>query len=123
MDDIERLADLSVKRGCGFAALAIGTTMTGLAGMPLLAVKSGAILFTLMAVTLAGRAFGALRRSYKRTEVWAMLAVDRRLPQAIAQQVIGTALQATYWRYAEFAAAVALFFWVFAIALWLFAGH
>ncbi len=123
MNEIEKLANISVRRGCGFAALAVGTTMAGLAGMPLLAIKTGAILCTLMTVVLAGRAHRALTRPYKRTEVWAMLAADRRLPQAIAQRVIGSALNEVYWRYAELTAAVALLFWIFAICIWLIPGR
>lgn len=118
MDEIERLADLSVKRGCAFALLAITTVMTGLAGTPLLALKSGAILLSLMVAVLAFRAMFARSQSCRRTEVWAMLGRDRRPPEVLAQRVISETLRATYWRYAELAAAGALVLWLLALVLW-----
>ena len=119
MEEIERLADLSVKRGCAFALLAITTVMTGLAGTPLLALKSGAILLSLMVVILAFRAMFARNQSCRRTEVWAMLGRDRRPPEALAQRVISEALRATYWRYAELSAAGSILLWLVALALWI----
>lgn len=120
MDEIERLADLSVKRGCAFALLGILTVMTGLSGTPLLAVKSGAILLALMVVVLSFRALFARNQSCRRTEVWIMLGQHNRPPEAHAQRVIGEALHATYWRYAELAAAGSLLLWILALALWAF---
>lgn len=119
MDEIERLADMSVKRGCGFAMLAIMTVMTGLAGTPLLALKSGAILMTMMVVVLAFRAHLARSQSCRRTEVWIMLGKNRRPPEAMAQRLIGEALRTTYWRYAELSAAGAMLLWLMAIVLWI----
>ena len=118
MEEIERLADLSVKRGCAFALLAITTVMTGLAGTPLLALKSGAILLSLMVVILAFRALFARNQSCRRTEVWIMLGRDRRPPEALAQRVISEALRTTYWRYAELCAAGSILLWLLALALW-----
>ena len=120
MEEIERLADLSVKRGCAFALLAITTVMTGLAGTPLLALKSGAILLSLMVAVLTFRALFARSQSCRRTEVWAMLGRDRRPPEALAQRVITEALRATYWRYAELCAAGSILLWLLALALWAF---
>lgn len=119
MNDIERFADLSVKRGCAFALLAIVTVMTGLAGTPLLALKSGAILLTMMVAVLAFRAQIARNQSCRRTEVWIMLGQQRRPPEAMAQRVIGEALRDAYWRYAELAAAGALLLWLLALAVWI----
>lgn len=118
MDEIERFADLSVKRGCAFALLAITTVMTGLAGTPLLALKSGAILLTMMVVVLAFRAQFARNQSCRRTEVWIMLGQKRRPPEALAQRLISDALRAAYWRYAELSAAGALSLWLMALAFW-----
>ena len=121
MDEIEKLADLSVKRGCAFALLAISTVMTGLAGTPLLALKSGAILLSLMVVVLTFRALYARNQSCRRTEVWAMLGRDRRPPEELAQRIISGALQVTYWHYAELSAAGALLLWLMALVVWAFA--
>jgi len=123
MNEIERLADLSVKRGCAFALLAISTVMTGLAGTPLLALKSGAILLALMVVVLTFRAVFASSQSCRRTEVWIMLGQNRRPPEALAQRIISEALQATYWRYAELSAAGSLLLWLLALALWAFSTN
>ncbi len=123
MDEIEKLADLSIKRGCAFGTLAISTLMTGLSGMPLIALKSGAISFTMMAAILALRAHLARRGNCRRTEVWAMLGPDRRPPLPQAQRLIGDILYRTYWRYTELAAGVALLIWLIAIAFWALPPH
>lgn len=118
MNEIEKLADLSVKRGCAFALLAITTVMTGLAGMPLIALKSGAILLALMVAVLSFRAVFAANQSCRRTEVWVMLGQNRRPPEAQAQRLISEALRAAYWRYAELSAVGSLILWLLALVFW-----
>jgi hypothetical protein len=112
IDRIRYCAELSVKRGCGFAALGIGTVMVGLSGTPLVAFKAGALLATLLAVALAVKASVASRVSYRRTELWILL--DRRhgLPEQAAQRVLSDILQDAYLRYMELAAVAALVLWV-----------
>jgi hypothetical protein len=119
MDRFEELANLSIRRGCGFALLAIVTAVTGMAGEPLLAVRSAAILTTLMGVILALKAYNAPTRSYRRTELWIML--DRRhsvdLPRERAQELIGGILREAYVRHAEIAGFAALALWMLTLTM------
>ena len=111
MDRIEYLAEISVRRGCGFGALAIVTAMVGMVGDPVLCLKAGALMTTLMGAILAGRAAAAPRRDSRRTEVWLMLDSGRDLPPGYPPQIIGEVLKETYVRYAELSGIVALALW------------
>ena len=119
MDRIRGFAELSVRRGCSFAALAIATTMFGLSSTPLLAIECGAILCTLTAVVLFYKSLRAPMRDYRRTELWILL--DRRhdLPEAYAGRVLNTVLRDVYLRYAELGALAALALWLLVFAGWL----
>lgn len=103
---IEDLAELSVARGCGFAAIGILTFMVGMMGQPPRALQAGGLLFLMTCFVLWLRANGARSRPYKRTEVWVMLRPHERPQAAIAQQVIGNTLRHVYLRYALHAAAL-----------------
>jgi len=108
IERIEELAEVSVARGCGFAALAIVCVMVGLADQMHLSCKVGGILTLLACLVLAIRGLAATSKPYKRTEVWVMLnAVDRPQP-AVAQQLIGNILRGVYLRFALHAAIVSL---------------
>jgi hypothetical protein len=104
---IEYLAQVSVARGCGYAALAIITFMLGLSGDMLSSLKAGGCLSLLVCLALLTKAWLFGQRSYKHTEVWLMLAPEERPGTAIAQEVIGTALRDTCLRFALHAARVA----------------
>lgn len=103
---IERVAELSVARGCGFAALAIVTFMVGLSDQMHLACKAGGIATLGTCLILAIRGLTATTTPYKRTEVWVMLEADDRPQPAIAQRVIGVALRDVYLRFALHAALI-----------------
>jgi hypothetical protein len=106
------LAVLSVRRACGFAALAILTVMFGLAAEPYLSLKSGAVLTTLVAAVLAWKTLEAPTRNYKHTELWIML---ERTPEAAHHQVgrmINSTLREVYLWHAERAAMIALALWL-----------
>ena len=105
---IERLAELSVARGCGFALIGIVTTMTGLSAEPALAFKAGGILTLLTCAVLLLKAFNALGRPYKRTEVWIMLPKPDRPKAEVAQQLIGRTLRMVYLVFARRAALISL---------------
>lgn len=104
MERIEGLATVSVGRGCGFAALGIGTFVLGLLHEPVLAFRAGGLLFLLVCFTLLLRAWHAQRRPYRSTELWVMLEPMERPQAAFAQQVISTALREAYLRFALHAA-------------------
>lgn len=114
---IERAAEVSVGRGVGFAALAIGTAMAGLSFDLVLALKSGATLAMLTSAILALKALAAPRTRYKRTETWILLEPRPALPPERAQMIVAAARRRVLGRYARLSLATALFFWVGGFAL------
>jgi hypothetical protein len=105
---IERLAHISVARGCAFAGLAILTFMIGLSGNMVVSLKTGGVLCLGVCLVLVLKAWLARLRSYKRTEVWLMLSPEERPGSEIAQRVIGTALCDTCLRFALLASRLAI---------------
>jgi hypothetical protein len=122
MDPIREACDISIRRACGFAVLALGTAMAGLSYHPLLAIRFGAILISIMIVVLVVKALRAPRRPYRRTEAWLILGKQHGLPEPRAQQVIGNMLRERYLWHATVAGAVALPMWGVSIFLAFF-GH
>lgn len=118
MERVRYLADLSIRRGCGFGLIAIGTAMTGMAGDLAMAVKGGAIMVTLMGAVLVFKALRASATNYRRTEVWIML--DKQIdgwPPHRLQQLIGGTLRERYLWHAEMTAMVAFAMWVMTFLL------
>jgi hypothetical protein len=72
-DLIKRLADLSIARGCGFAALAVACVMISLAGNLGSVFEAGGIGCLLTATALILKAHYASPATFKQTEVWIML--------------------------------------------------
>jgi O-antigen/teichoic acid export membrane protein len=107
-DDIRRQAELSVRRGCGFALMAIVTAMVGFSGEPRIAVRAGAVFVVIAAVVLFWRGWTARNRNYRRTEVWLMIEDAPALPRERLQTMIGGALAEVYFSHARLAAWVAL---------------
>lgn len=107
-DDIRRYAELSVRRGCGFALMAIVTAMVGFSGEPWIAVRSGAVFVLIAAVILFWRGWHARRRNYRHTEVWLMIEDAPALPRERLQGMIGGALAEVYFVHARIAAFVTL---------------
>ncbi|MCW5731515.1 MAG: hypothetical protein KIT81_09635 [Alphaproteobacteria bacterium] len=120
MERIAFYADISVRRGCGFAALAIGATMMGLSGDLLLALKSGAVLTTLMDAVLMLMAANALRRDLRGTELWALL--GRRHGLAMSEEralgIVRMVLHDTLLRYSRWTLLSAGLLWVLALTVW-----
>ena len=106
MDAIENAAFVSVGRACGFAGLAIFCLMFGLSFEPVLAARTGAALCLSVALILAGYAYRAPTRPYKRTELWLILTKEKRPPPVYAQRVIGGALRETHIWFARRAALI-----------------
>jgi hypothetical protein len=103
---IEELAEISIARGCGFAALAIATLTVGLSWDMVLAAKTGGLSALLVCAVLAGKAWRALARPVAKTELWLMLQRSDRPRGPCAQHIIGTALRGCYLRCALHAACV-----------------
>lgn len=107
-DDIRRCAELSVRRGCGFALMAIVTAMVGFSGEPWIAVRSGAVFVLIAALILFWRGWRARVRNYRHTEVWLMMEDSPALPRERLQAMIGGALAEVYFSHARLAAYMAL---------------
>lgn len=108
MDRIEYLADLVVKRGFGFALLAVATVMLGLSYDLVMCFKSGAILEALHGSVLALFAYNAPRWNHRSTELWVLLHKGADLPPDYPPALLLEVLRKTYIRYAEFCATLAL---------------
>ncbi|MGE0153317.1 MAG: hypothetical protein AB7R90_11930 [Reyranellaceae bacterium] len=117
MDRIQYLANISVRRACGFAGLAIFTTMFGMAGEPALSIRIGAAMFALLGLVLGFMAWRAPRRDYRDTELWIMLDKGRDLPEGYPPEVICQVLRDTYLRHAELAGVIALAMGLIALVL------
>jgi hypothetical protein len=120
MVSIDRLAEMAIARACGFAGLGVVAVMAGLAFDPLLSVKAGAILISMVTAVLHFFAIRAPAVPYKRTEVWLMIDAPDRPPAGIAQRLIGNARRTAYRRFALFAAVAATALWLVALTLVLF---
>ena len=108
MERIDALADAIVRRGCGFALLAVSTVMWGLSYDAGLCLKTGAILVALHGATLVLLGFAALRRNPRLTELWVRLGRGADLPSGYPPERLLLALQSAYFRYAELSTGVAL---------------
>jgi hypothetical protein len=106
LQKIELLAEISVARGCGFAALAILTFMLGLSWDMEMASRVGGMLVFFVCVCLLLKARLAQERPVHKTELWMMLERGDRPNRAIAQRVVGPVLQTCYLRFALHSAAV-----------------
>ncbi len=83
MDEITLYVDLSIRRACGFAALAIGTVMLSLSFDMPLALRTGAALMGVMCAVLLVMAWRCPRRDVRRTEFWSMFAASN--PELVAR--------------------------------------
>lgn len=123
LDQIKQLADISIRRGCGFGLIAIATSVVGVSSDAFLAVKMAAICATAMVAILLIKARQALTRPYKRTEVWLMLRRSHGFPEARAQQVFGNILYDRYMWHATVTGFGAGVLWLTSLVLILFGRH
>ena len=119
---IEELAEISIARGCGFAALAIATLVVGLSWDMVLAAKTGGLLALLVCGVLVGKAWRAIGRPVAKTELWLMLNRSERLNAAYAQRVIGSVLRTCYLRFALHAACLSASLLALSLSLQLHRG-
>lgn len=119
MDRIDYLAESVVRRGCGFALLAIFTVMWGLSYDLLLSLETGAILVTLCSSVLAVFAYKAPRQNHKSTELWVLLGKGEDLPPHYPPAQLLEVMRQTYIRYAELSGKLALGLCAGAAIVWL----
>ena len=113
MDRLRYLADLSIRRGCGFGLLAIACTMIGVAHDLALALRAGAIMMMIVWTVLLVKAHRAPVRRYRDTEVWILL--EKKLdgvPPERLQATIGGVLRERYLWHAYAFAVIAAGMWV-----------
>jgi len=101
---IYHLANLSVARGCGFAMIAVVTTVVGLSNHMDVALTAGGLMCLIGCLVLVMKAIHASRQPYKSTEVWLMLEPQDRPNAAIAQTVISVARRGALLQFAHYAA-------------------
>lgn len=114
---LERLADIAVARGVGFASLAILMVVLGLMGDLRLSLQSGAALFALSAAVLMLKARLAPTRPYRRTELWLMLETPPEAPAPVLQRMFGQAMRAAFERWTRRTALAAVAFWLASLAV------
>ena len=119
MDRIEYLADVTVKRGCAFALLAIATVMLGLSYDLVLCFKSGAILEALHGAVLGLFAYNAPRWNHRSTELWTLLNKGADLPPGYPPEQLLEVLRKTYTRYAEYSGVLTLSLALVAAIAWI----
>lgn len=119
VETIRVYADLSIRRGCGFALLGVCCVMFGYSFDLALSFRMGALLVLLLSAVLYYKALNAPRRPYTRTEVWIMLPERPRAGKAELQALIGGILAERFWWHTKAAAmlsaglaAAALVFWL-----------
>ncbi len=100
-DLIRRLADVSVARGCAFAALAVACVMVSLTATPARVFEAGGFGALLTSMALVLKAQYARPDQYKRTEVWIMLDKAERPPEGVAAALITDARREAMLRWAE----------------------
>jgi hypothetical protein len=121
VENMRRVAYVTVLRACGFGSLAIFCFMVGLSFSPRLAFQTGGTLTLLMTGVLALKALEARWKSYRRTEMWLYLEKEHRPPAAVAQQMTSAVLRETYLTFAMWTSLVAITMWGLALAF-AFAG-
>ena len=119
VETIRVFADLSIRRGCGFALLGVSCVMFGFAFDLRLAFHAGAVLVGAVAVVLWLKSLFAPRKPYFRTELWIMLPERPRMGKPELQRLIGGVLAERYRWHAGAAAALAGALATLAVAIWL----
>lgn len=113
---VQQCAEISVRRGLGFALLAVGCTMVGFSYDIRLALEVGTGCCLLVATLLFFRALDAPTRDYRKTETWVLLDKKVDMPTDRLQQAIGASLQELYRRYAGWMLGAAVFQWLGSVA-------
>ena len=115
MDRIRYFAELSVQRALGFTGVGVATLLLGLSFDPPLALRCTAVILGITSAVLTAKSLNALRRNYRRTEVWILLGRRIEFPEHRAQQIIGLVLQDIYRRYAKLILAGAVIAWLLSL--------
>lgn len=106
------LADLSIRRACGFMALAIATVMVALSFDLVASLRFGADLTAILWLGLLVAAWRAPRRNMRHSELWSLAADHaafvRHMPRDRAQALLSGVLRARLLWHAERVAVAAV---------------
>jgi hypothetical protein len=127
MDAIEAATDHCIRRGLGFAGLAVGTIMLALSFDMPLALRTGGDLVAVVAVALLLAAWRADKRRLRDSEAWALLTslrpdFVRLTPKDDAQRIMAAVLRRRLIWHAERLGLGALALWLLMGLTLLFAG-
>lgn len=117
LERIRQAAELSIRRGCGFALIGIVTVLVGCSYDPLLAARAGGIQFALLAAVLVLKAVRAPALPYRRTELWLLLGRRHDLPESRAQTIICEIRREVLIRHGDYAAAASGMLWLVSFML------
>lgn len=124
MEEIDRLARLSVLRASGFSGLAILMVMMGSAHDVALSFRFGALGLLVLSAAMAIYATAyARRRRVDDTEVWIMMHPEKRPEKSIALRLIVTAMREQLIEKAQWWAWLSLAFLVVSVLIPLLPGH
>ena len=115
MEEMRRIAYVTVLRACGFASLAIFCIMIALSFLPRSAFQAGGFLSMLMTLVLVLKAHEARTKDHRRTEMWLYLPKESRPPQASAQRMISTLMREIYLLFARWTAMISILMWTIAL--------
>jgi hypothetical protein len=123
MTRLRPLVDLSIRRACGFAALAIVLTVSALMFDPVLALRVGGAGSALVVAALLLAAWRAPRKDIRDTEIYGLLRSAQpplpHLSEPGTKAQIAAVLRARLLWHAERAMVVPLVFWGLALGVWL----
>ena len=125
MADLETLADIPIRRACGFAGLAIGTTMLALSFDLAAAFRSGGAMAAILCLGLALAAWRTPRRDMRRTEFWSLVTANATasllhgLPTSRAQALLAEVMRRRLLWHADRIGLAALGLWLPGELLWL----
>lgn len=118
MDTVSALADLSIRRACGFVGLGISAVMLSFSFDLALALRSGATLAAVLCLALAVVAWRTPRRDMRQSELWSLLCAAEpgrltAMPRPHAQALLAGVLRQRLLWHADRVGVVALGLWAF----------
>lgn len=119
MDRLIAVADQTIRRACGFAALAGGAVMLALSFDLVLALRVGAVMTTAVCIALFVQSVRAPQQDVRRTELYSVVGRTLALPRDRTQRLLGEVLAERYLWHADRAAMAAIALWSGALMLWL----
>jgi len=112
VEQIRKLAVMSIRRDCVAAAGFIFCLMFGLFPFPDVALRTGAVFTAILGIALTISAARMPPKNYRQSEIWRSLERVPGMPESRAGQIINHILAEEYRRHAEYAGWLAAGLWV-----------